>query len=100
MLGTPFSRLQEKVSGSAGRMRVCRAAAGRLDALNRKRSAPCGTARAGRSCAAMAQRYTNQQLARARRLRSEMTVAEAMLWRCLRGHGIGAKFRRQVPIGP
>ena len=29
-----------------------------------------------------------------------MTEAEAMLWRGLRGRGIGAKFRRQVPIGP
>ena len=48
----------------------------------------------------MVQRYTDQQLARARRLRSEMTVAETMLWRCLRDRGIGAKFRRQVPIGP
>ncbi|MCI0466615.1 MAG: endonuclease domain-containing protein [Beijerinckiaceae bacterium] len=29
-----------------------------------------------------------------------MTVAETMLWRGLRNRGIGAKFRRQVPLGP
>jgi very-short-patch-repair endonuclease len=28
-----------------------------------------------------------------------MTFAEAMLWRSLRNRGIGAKFRRQVPVG-
>jgi very-short-patch-repair endonuclease len=48
----------------------------------------------------MVYRYTNRQLVRGRRLRGEMTVAETMLWRCLRDRGIGAKFRRQVPIGP
>jgi len=37
----------------------------------------------------------------ARRLRRNMTVAEEMLWRCLRGRGFeGMKFRRQIPIGP
>ncbi|MDJ0447700.1 endonuclease domain-containing protein [Methylocystis sp. JR02] len=37
----------------------------------------------------------------ARSLRRNMTVAEDMLWRCLRGRGFeGLKFRRQVPIGP
>jgi BirA family biotin operon repressor/biotin-[acetyl-CoA-carboxylase] ligase len=29
-----------------------------------------------------------------------MTVAETILWRALRDRGVGAKFRRQVPIGP
>jgi very-short-patch-repair endonuclease len=48
----------------------------------------------------MVYRYNNRQLARGRRLRGEITVAETMLWRCLRDRGIGAKFRRQVPIGP
>ncbi|MGH6843857.1 MAG: endonuclease domain-containing protein [Methylocella sp.] len=28
-----------------------------------------------------------------------MTLAETLLWRGLRDRGIGAKFRRQVPIG-
>jgi very-short-patch-repair endonuclease len=37
----------------------------------------------------------------ARQLRRNMTVAEEMLWRCLRGRGFeGMKFRRQVPVGP
>ena len=47
----------------------------------------------------MIRRYTNHQLTQARRLRREMTVAETVLWRGLRDRGIGAKFRRQVPIG-
>ena len=42
---------------------------------------------------------TDRQLAQARRLRREMTLAETILWRGLRHRGIGAKFRRQVPIG-
>jgi very-short-patch-repair endonuclease len=48
----------------------------------------------------MMKRYKDQFLARARELRREMTAAEMMLWRTLRGRGIGLKFRRQVPIGP
>jgi very-short-patch-repair endonuclease len=39
-------------------------------------------------------------LDRARQLRREMTLPEGLLWRELRGHGLGAKFRRQVPLGP
>ena len=40
-------------------------------------------------------------LARARRLRREMTEAEKKLWRCIRAEQIGGhKFRKQVPIGP
>lgn len=41
-----------------------------------------------------------RQLERARTLRREQTFAEEMLWRSLRGRGIGAKFRRQMPLGP
>ena len=37
---------------------------------------------------------------RARELRSIMTPAEAVLWKCLRGKKSGFKFRRQHPIGP
>ncbi len=48
----------------------------------------------------MVPRVTDQRLSNARRLRNEMTAAETMLWRSLRDRGIGAKFRRQVPIGP
>ena len=44
-------------------------------------------------------RYTPLQVGNARRLRREMTKAEKNLWNCLRNRGIGAKFRRQVPIG-
>jgi very-short-patch-repair endonuclease len=47
----------------------------------------------------MIHRSTDHQLAQARRLRREMTLAETLLWRGLRDRGIGAKFRRQVPIG-
>ena len=48
----------------------------------------------------MVPRVTDERLSNARRLRKEMTAAETMLWRSLRHSGIGAKFRRQVPIGP
>lgn len=36
---------------------------------------------------------------RARKLRSEMTLPEGMLWRELRKHPDGFKFRRQHPAG-
>ena len=49
--------------------------------------------------ASMVRRITDRQLAQARRLRREMTLTETILWRGLRDRGIGAKFRRQVPIG-
>ena len=48
----------------------------------------------------MIRRYTNHQLTQARRLRRDMTAAETMLWRGLRNGLMGAKFRRQMPIGP
>jgi very-short-patch-repair endonuclease len=37
---------------------------------------------------------------RVKRLRTFMTEAEHKLWRALRSRGTGAKFRRQVPLGP
>jgi very-short-patch-repair endonuclease len=36
---------------------------------------------------------------RARQLRKEMTDAERRLWSCLRMKQVGARFRRQVPMG-
>jgi very-short-patch-repair endonuclease len=40
-------------------------------------------------------------LARARRLRRDMTEAEKKLWRRIRDQQIGGhKFRKQMPIGP
>src|ERR1700693_286530 len=43
-------------------------------------------------------RYPDQLLSQARKLRRDMTGAEAMLWRALRGSRVdGLKFRRQVP---
>ena len=37
---------------------------------------------------------------RSRELRRESTEAERKLWRHLRDSGLGAKFRRQHPVGP
>ena len=49
----------------------------------------------------MPTRYPERQLSHARQLRRDMTNAEAMLWRALRGSRLnGVKFRRQVPVGP
>jgi very-short-patch-repair endonuclease len=45
--------------------------------------------------------YTGETLAKAQRLRREMTDAERNLWSVLRNRQVdGAKFRRQQPIGP
>jgi very-short-patch-repair endonuclease len=35
-----------------------------------------------------------------KRLRTDMTDAERKLWRNLRSRNLGAKFRRQAPLGP
>ena len=44
---------------------------------------------------------TDLSMARARRMRKEMTPAERALWYVLRNRRfIGLKVRRQVPIGP
>ncbi len=49
---------------------------------------------------AMPARVSRERTAFARSLRREMTVAESILWRALRGCQCeGLKFRRQVPIG-
>ena len=48
----------------------------------------------------MPARVSKERTAFARSLRREMTVAESILWRALRGCQCeGLKFRRQVPIG-
>ncbi len=45
--------------------------------------------------------YTGETLAKAQRLRREITDAERKLWSALRNRQLdGAKFRRQQPIGP
>lgn len=36
----------------------------------------------------------------ARKLRAEMTLPEVLLWRELRRHAAGLRFRRQHPVGP
>ncbi|MGE3692158.1 MAG: endonuclease domain-containing protein [Novosphingobium sp.] len=38
-------------------------------------------------------------VARARRLRREMSLPEVLLWRLLKGKLVGVKFRNQHPIG-
>ena len=40
------------------------------------------------------------QTIRARQLRRQMTSPEVFLWMELKGGKLGAKFRRQAPIGP
>ena len=47
----------------------------------------------------MPPRTSQQQLERARRMRRDQTKAEEILWRALRNRQLGAKFRRQVPVG-
>jgi very-short-patch-repair endonuclease len=45
--------------------------------------------------------YTGQTLAKAQRLRRELTDTERKLWYVLRNRQLdGVKFRRQQPIGP
>src|SRR5690606_10664334 len=48
----------------------------------------------------MARATTRKTVLRARRLRAEMSLPEAMLWNSLQGRPGGVKFRRQHPIGP
>ncbi|MEO2089129.1 MAG: DUF559 domain-containing protein [Gemmataceae bacterium] len=46
-------------------------------------------------------RHASHQTDTARRLRRDLTPAEARLWQILRGSRVGGwKFRRQHPIGP
>ncbi|MFN4186018.1 MAG: endonuclease domain-containing protein [Hyphomonas sp.] len=39
-------------------------------------------------------------VAKARELRRKLTLPEVILWTALRGERLGARFRRQHPIGP
>ena len=41
-----------------------------------------------------------KQNVRARRMRSEMSVSEKVLWEQVRKNRLGYGFRRQVPVGP
>ncbi len=45
------------------------------------------------------QKHTNPKTARARELRKSPTWAELRLWEALRRRRLGAKFRRQHPVG-
>jgi very-short-patch-repair endonuclease len=48
----------------------------------------------------MVNRKPKSEIARAKRLRKDMTSAESTLWRELRSRKLlGVKFRRQLPIG-
>jgi very-short-patch-repair endonuclease len=38
--------------------------------------------------------------AKARKLRQQLSLPEALLWRELRGKPLGMKFRKQHPVGP
>lgn len=51
----------------------------------------------------MPKRYrgnTPELVLAARRLRAEMTPAEHVLWEAIRRQALGARFRRQHPLGP
>jgi very-short-patch-repair endonuclease len=43
---------------------------------------------------------TPEALARARRMRREMSVSERHFWQAVRKRGIGFLCKRQVPVGP
>ncbi len=44
--------------------------------------------------------HTESAASRARQLRREMTISERRLWRGMKNGALGARFRRQMPIGP
>lgn len=47
-----------------------------------------------------ARNHSHEALHNARRLRTEMTASEKVLWDCLRKDRLGFRFKRQVPVGP
>ena len=48
----------------------------------------------------MARATTPRTVAKARALRQNLSLPEALLWRLLKGQPQGIKFRRQHPVGP
>lgn len=44
--------------------------------------------------------YSKSAIGQARKLRRNLTMAERKLWNSLRHDQMGARFRRQVPVGP
>jgi len=48
----------------------------------------------------MARATTSRTVAKARTLRQNLSLPEALLWRLLKGQPHGIKFRRQHPISP
>jgi len=48
----------------------------------------------------MALRKSDHAYAKARKLRRQLSLPEALLWRELRRKAAGFKFRRQHPVGP
>ena len=56
---------------------------------------------AGVASRGLSMRADKQTFERARRLRREMSLPEAILWDCLRARRLdGLRFRRQHPVGP
>jgi very-short-patch-repair endonuclease len=47
----------------------------------------------------MVRATTKATVRKARKLRQSMTLPEILLWKRLRGHAGGVKFRRQHPVG-
>ena len=45
-------------------------------------------------------KHTRLARTRARDLRNDLTISEARLWSGIKNRATGARFRRQVPIGP
>lgn len=48
----------------------------------------------------MARATTPRTVAKARTLRQNLSLPEALLWRLLKGQPQGVRFRRQHPVGP
>jgi very-short-patch-repair endonuclease len=44
--------------------------------------------------------HTTTAATRLKELRRELTVSEARVWGAMKNNALGARFRRQVPIGP
>ena len=45
-------------------------------------------------------KHTRLARTRAHELRNDLTISEARLWSGIKNKATGARFRRQVPIGP